>query len=169
MEFITSWVHNVKMPIAASKLTISKVKEKSMNKILNDIEKLIRNVVKKHAKMFISKKIRIEMNDLNETVLTDREWIFYIIDQILFNSLKYTKEGGKIQIHFEKNKKGKNTIKDNGIGIKEEDLKRVFDKGFTGYNGRDKYTSTGMGLYLAKKLSIKLGHHISLDSVWGIY
>jgi signal transduction histidine kinase len=88
--------------------------------------------------------------------------------KIIANSLKYTDAGGKIAIHFEEDSKEKRlVIEDNGIGIKLEDVNRVFEKGFTGSIGRTHAKSTGMGLYLAKQLASKLGHNISIQSVEG--
>jgi len=201
-EFVTSWVHEIKTPIAVSRLIIENGGGKSVDEILNSFEeeldkidsyveqslyysridsfskdyligdvelgKVIKGAVKKQAKTFINKRIRIEMEETDLSVTTDKKWLCFIIDQILANSLKYTNEGGKIKIISEKDEKEKRLIiEDSGIGIKTEDIGRVFEKGFTGCNGRDGYKSTGMGLYLAKSLAIKLGHDISIESVHG--
>ena len=201
-EFVTSWVHEIKTPIAVSRLIIENSGEKSKEEILdsfeeeldkidsyveqslfysrtdafskdyliNDVEltKVIKGAVKKQAKTFINKRIRIEMEENDLSVTTDKKWLTFIIDQILANSLKYTDEEGKIKIMAEKDEKEKRLIiEDNGVGIKAEDLGRVFEKGFTGCNGREGYKSTGIGLYLAKTLAIKLGHDISIDSIYG--
>lgn len=203
-EFIDSWVHEVKTPIAVSRLIIENSWNKSKNETLNSIEeeidkidscieqalyyskiddfskdyfvnennikKIIKELLKKNAKAFINKKISIELLNLDVNVCTDKKWILFIIDQILSNSLKYTDEKGKITINTETNNKEKVLIiEDNGVGIKEEDLNRVFNKGFTGYNGRKEYKSTGMGLYLAKRLAVKLGHDITIESAYGKY
>lgn len=105
------------------------------------------------------------MSDLNYQVKTDSKWLEFISKQIISNSLKYLKENPKISIYA---KKGKENItlyfEDNGIGIDKKDLPRVFDKGFTGQNGRSKYNSTGMGLYLVKKLCEKLSHGVEIKS-----
>ena len=203
-EFVTSWVHEIKTPVAVTRLTIENSFDKSKEEILNsieeevdkidnyieqalyyskiddfskdyfisenDLEKIIKDNVKKHAKTFINKRIKIEMDSLDSIITTDKKWLGFIIDQILGNALKYTNENGKIKISSEKHSKEKILIiEDNGIGIKEEDINRVFHKGFTGYNGRGEYKSTGMGLYLAEKLATKLGHYISIESVYGEY
>jgi len=203
-EFVTSWVHEIKTPIAVSRLIIENSGGKPVEDILSsfeeeldkidnyveqslyysridsfskdyliddaELEKIIKASVKKQAKTFINKRIRIQIEDSTLSVTTDKKWLGFIVDQILANSLKYTKEGGRIKISAEKNEREKRlVIEDNGIGIKAEDIGRVFEKGFTGCNGRDGYKSTGMGLYLAKSLAIKLGHDISIDSVYGEY
>ena len=201
-EFVTSWVHEIKTPIAVIRLIIENSVGKSANEILYsfeeeldkidnyveqslyysrtdsfskdylinevELERIIKSAVKKQAKTFINKRIRIEMEDTELSVTTDKKWLGFIVDQILANALKYTNEGGRIKISAEKKDKEKKLIiEDNGIGIKAEDIGRVFEKGFTGCNGRDGYKSTGMGLYLAKSLAKKLGHDITIESVYG--
>ncbi|CFW96935.1 Signal transduction histidine kinase, core [Syntrophomonas zehnderi OL-4] len=203
-EFISSWVHEIKTPIAVSKLIIENNTDNTKDEILNslgeeidridrlveqvlyyskvddfsrdyfihelDLSLLVSECVKKHAKIFIAKKIRIEIYDLDIMVTTDRKWLLFILDQILFNALKYTAENGVIKIFAAKDEGEKRLmIMDNGIGIRNEDLERVFDRGFTGYNGREFNKSTGMGLYLARRLARKLGHDISINSVYGEY
>ncbi len=134
------------------------------------IKKFIMKSIKKHSRTFISKKISIEIDVDEMKVLTDEKWITFIINQIIYNSLKYTEIGGTITVKTEQSRdKIILTIKDNGCGIKEEDKKRVFDRGFTGYNGRKYEHSTGMGLYLVKKLCIMLGHQIEISSKFGEY
>lgn len=198
-DFINYWVHEIKTPIAASKLLIehseNKSKEDLLDKLENEIcsienfvdqslyysrtdsfskdyfiddinaDNLIKNIIKKHARIFIGKKIRIELDNLDFIINSDKKWLSFIIEQIVLNSLKYTNNGGTIKITGEINEKEKSIIvEDNGIGIKEEDIHRVFDKGFTGYNGRENFKSTGIGLYLCKTLSQKLGHNITIES-----
>lgn len=204
LDYITSWVHEVKTPIAASRLIIENDSGKPQNEILrsleeeidkieaqveralyksrvdafskdyliNDIklEKVVKETIKKHAKTFINKKIKISIENVNVDVTTDKKWLMFIIDQIIWNSLKYTKESGRIRIDTERDEKEKRLIiEDNGIGIKIEDIGRVFEKGFTGHRGRENYKSTGMGLYLSKKLARKLGHDITIESEYGKY
>ncbi|KYH34692.1 sensor histidine kinase GraS [Clostridium tepidiprofundi DSM 19306] len=204
LEFITSWVHEIKNPIAVIRLIIENNKKKSLEEILNSIEeeidkidnyvehilyhsridafskdyfisdisldKIVKEVVRKHAKTFINKKIKINIKDTDLVVSSDRKWLMFIINQILSNALKYTPEKGIIKINFEKDDTEKRIIiEDNGIGIKKEDIGRVFDKGFTGHTGRNFHKSTGMGLYLAKQLSNRLGHDITIESSFGEY
>ncbi|WP_088186771.1 sensor histidine kinase [Desulfosporosinus sp. FKA] len=203
-EFVTTWVHEVKTPIAVSRLLIENSRDKFDSETLrsieeevdkidnfvekalyyskiddfskdyfvteNNIEQIVKEVVKKNAKTFINKRITIKLMNLDVSISTDKKWLMFLIDQVLANALKYTDEGGKIIVSTETNsKEDVLIIEDNGIGIKEEDMKRVFDRGFTGYNGRNEYKSTGMGLYLAKKLAAKLGHDITVESVYGKY
>lgn len=135
-----------------------------------DIKTLVNETVKKHASLFINRKIGIEINMPGMIVATDKKWLLFILDQIILNSLKYTPPGGLIKIYAQKEEREKILIiEDNGIGIKAEDVGRVFERGFTGYNGREFAKSTGMGLYLVKKLARKLGHDVSIASVYGEY
>lgn len=201
-EFISSWIHEIKTPIAVSTLLLENSSRKDEDELLNslgeeidridhlveqvlyyskiddfsrdyfvhelELNKVISESIKKHAKIFIAKNIRIEMENLDITVTTDRKWLLFILDQIISNSLKYTPPGGLIKVYTEKDDREKRLIiMDNGIGIRPEDIDRVFDRGFTGYNGREFGKSTGMGLYLARRLARKLGHDMSIDSIYG--
>ena len=153
-------------------LYYSKIDDFSKDYLINEVslDKVIKESIKKHAKTFINKKIKVEIDNIDLNVTTDKKWLLFIVDQILSNSLKYTREGGKIKILGLKDTKGqKLIIEDTGIGIKPEDLDRVFDKGFTGYNGRENYKSTGIGLYLSKSLAKKLGHDIFIESKYKEY
>lgn len=153
-------------------LYYSKIDDFSKDYLINevDLDRLVKEAVKKQAKTFINKKINIEIGSVDLTVITDKKWLSFILDQILFNALKYTADRGRIKIYgLIEDKARKLIIEDNGIGIKPEDLDRVFDKGFTGYNGRENYKSTGIGLYLSKKLARKLGHDIAVESKYGEY
>ena len=148
-------------------LYYSRIDSFSRDYIINEINmnSLITQLVKKHAKEFIGKKIKIELNDLEYTINSDKKWLFFILDQILSNSLKYTANNGLIKISgvLMDNEK-QLIIQDNGIGIKSEDIQRVFDKGFTGYNGREDFKATGMGLYISKSIATKLGHQMTIES-----
>jgi signal transduction histidine kinase len=201
-DFIMSWIHEVKLPIAASRLLMENRMERSadylidkledeVNKIDNDVEQalyysridsfskdyfiteiqlnqVVKESVKKYAKMFINKQIRFTMDNTAIFVQSDSKWLSFIIDQIMANSLKYTSNGGEITVKFEEDNREKRLlIQDTGMGIKLEDLQRVFDKGFTGFAGRSHAKSTGMGLYLAEQLAIKLGHELSIQSEEG--
>lgn len=134
------------------------------------LNKVIRESIKKHSKLFINKRITFTIWDEEQFVQSDSKWLSFIIDQIISNSLKYTNDGGSISFIFEEDSKEKLLrIKDTGIGIKPEDINRVFEKGFTGSTGRNYSKSTGMGLYLAKQMVLKLGHNISIQSEEGKY
>lgn len=200
-DFITSWVHAVKIPIAASRLLIENdtgmQTTKTLSSVEHEIDKIERYVeqslyysrsvsfakdyliseynlnqmvsgtIKKFAKTFIGKRIALGV-DIDEDILihTDRKWFGFILEQIISNALKYSnKEQGKVDITSEEaDCEYRLRVRDNGIGIKPEDLSRIFERGFTGYNGRTFDQSTGMGLYLASKLAKKLGHRITIES-----
>ena len=133
----------------------------------NSLEQLVRQVVKKYAAIFIYNHISIQLEHLNYTVLTDEKWFCFALEQILSNALKYTKQGS-VKISAEETENGLQIfVKDTGIGIKREDLPRIFEKGFTGSNGRNGKKSTGMGLYLCRRLCEKLGIAIEAESVRG--
>jgi hypothetical protein len=127
----------------------------------------VNNAVLKNKNSLLSNKVSIEIRNIEETVYTDSKWTVFMISQILQNSIQYAKEEkGKLEIYaVPKNEKIVLYIKDNGIGIPKGEITRVFEKGFTGNNGRiTGKKSTGLGLYLCKKLCDKLGLNIELDS-----
>ena len=195
-EYIETWVHEVKTPIASMmliaenyedeipismKYEIKKIEDyidqvlyySRSNEVSSDyiiksfnLEKSIRNVIKKNASNFINKKISIDIENVNEEVYSDPKWVEFILNQIIGNSIKYSKSSkGKISIYSIKKQNNITLyIKDNGEGISEKDISRVFEKGFTGENGRKFGKSTGIGLYLCKKLCEKLGLAIGLTS-----
>lgn len=131
-----------------------------------NLKNLCFDILKNNSKLFIQNNIRVETKDLDLDVFTDAKWMRFIITQILTNSVKYSnKPDALIKIIAQKNENNVIlNIEDNGIGIKESELSRIFDKGFTGTNGRKNERSTGMGLYLCKKLCDKLGHSIYASS-----
>lgn len=127
-----------------------------------DLGKVVRQAVKKYSRLFILQKLSLEMGEIAEIVLTDEKWLsFVVVEQILSNALKYTKSGS-VSIYLEQ--EGVLVIKDTGIGISAEDLPRIMEKGYTGYNGRIDKRSTGIGLYLCKKVMDKLHHQLRIDS-----
>lgn len=125
-----------------------------------DLDDLIRQAVRKYSRLFILKKIKLDYEGVNSRVLTDEKWLVFVLEQLLSNALKYTKDG-YISIHMEGREL---VVEDTGIGIQTEDLPRVFEKGFTGYNGRTDKKSTGIGLYLCKSVVDKLRHQIRIES-----
>lgn len=133
------------------------------------LDSVIRGAIRKYARMFIHKKISLEYEGTENVVLTDEKWISFVVEQILSNAVKYTAKG-KISIYFE----GEGTenlflvIADTGIGIKAEDLPRICEKGYTGYNGHADKRSTGIGLYLCNRILKKLGHSLSVSSEEGV-
>lgn len=129
---------------------------------LND---LVNSVIKRNKKDLINKRIKIELDNLNISVASDKKWLEFILNQIINNAIKYIDEDPYILISAEKYRdRIELNIHDNGIGILQSELKRVFDKGFTGTVGRQKQKSTGIGLYLCKKLCLRLNHEIKIDS-----
>lgn len=132
------------------------------------LEPVVKASLKKYAKLFITKMIHFQLDGNMPLVHSDSKWLSYIVDQVVANSLKYTGEKGEITFSYEEDSREKRLmISDTGIGIKPEDVPRVFDKGFTGSAGRTGAKSTGMGLYLANQMAGKLGHKLSIRSVYG--
>ncbi|MGT2809447.1 sensor histidine kinase [Streptococcus intermedius] len=194
LDYYTLWVHQIKTPIAASKLLVQDLQEQMLKNQLEqelfkidsytnlvlqylrlesfhddlvvekeNIEDLVKEVVKKYALFFIQQGLSLNLHDLNHTVITDKKWFLVILEQVLSNSLKYTKQGS-IEIFFQEDTL---YMKDTGLGIQNSDLLRVFERGFSGYNGRLTHQSSGLGLYLSKKIADKLGHELHLHSVVG--
>lgn len=195
-DFFALWAHQIKTPIAALNLLLQeeeqdiavcrqelfkiesyvemalnylRFEEMSNDLVLerNSLEQLVRQVVRKYATIFIYNHISIQLKHLDYTVLTDEKWFCFMLEQILSNALKYTKQGS-VKIYAEETENGLHIfVKDTGIGIKREDLPRIFEKGFTGYNGRMDKKASGLGLYLCKGVCGKLGHGISVSSKEG--
>lgn len=195
-EYIETWVHEIKTPIASTKLIIENNRNEVTNKIdfqmdrvegfveqvlyysrSNNVSKdyiikqinldlVVRNVIKRNYRDFIHKKIKLDIKDIDEIVHSDGKWIEFIINQIIVNSIKYS-NSKEPMISVYSTKKANSvmlTIEDNGAGIIDKDINRVFEKGFTGENGRKFSKSTGMGLYLCEKLCPKLGLKIIIVS-----
>lgn len=127
------------------------------------LDEIVRQAVRKYSAIFILKKIRLEYEPCKEMVLTDEKWLLFVLEQLLSNALKYT-EKGFIRIRMEQGSPAVVLIEDSGIGIQAEDLPRVFEKGFTGYNGRQDKKSTGIGLYLCRMICEKLNHTVTITS-----
>jgi len=128
------------------------------------LDGVIRQAVHKYARQFIRKGLTLRYEPVDVTVLTDEKWLQFVLEQLLSNALKYTRAGG-ISIYLRDS--FKLVIEDTGIGIAPEDLPRIFEKGFTGYNGRADKKSTGIGLYLCRRILARLGHTIWAESVPG--
>ena len=130
----------------------------------------INSVIRKNANILIEKRVKIQLEDIEKQVYCDSKWIEFILQQIISNSVKYMDKDEKyIKIRcLEKDKNIILKILDNGIGISEKSIEKVFEKGYTGENGRKYNNSTGMGLYLCKKLCLKLGLGISIESKLGV-
>lgn len=194
VDYYSMWAHQIKTPIAAMRLLLQ-CEDTPENKELMDelfkieqyvemvlcylrldsvssdyvireydLDNIIRQAVRKYAPRFIRKKIKLEYDNVNCKVLSDEKWLLFVIEQVLSNSLKYT-DYGTIQICLEAPKIL--CLRDTGIGIAPEDLPRIFEKGFTGYNGRADKKSTGIGLYLCRRIADRLGHRIIVTSEVG--
>lgn len=129
----------------------------------HELDDMVRQVIRKYAKIFISKKIKIDFKLTKACIVTDEKWFIFVLEQIISNALKYIKKG-QIFIYM---KEKSLVIEDTGIGIPAEDIPRIFEKGFTGYNGRENKKSTGIGLYLCKNIMDKLQWNITVDSEVG--
>lgn len=129
------------------------------------LDAIVRQVIRKYSQMFILRKIHLQYAKTSQYIVTDEKWLQFVLEQVLSNALKYTKDGGMIFIYTEEKENKKClVIEDSGIGIQAEDLPRVFEKGFTGYNGRADKKSTGIGLYMCKKIMERLNHQIWIES-----
>ena len=190
-DYYSLWAHQIKTPIAAMDLLLQeddsphrgelemellkigqyvemvlsylRLDSDSTDYVLREysLDDILRQAVRKFAKMFILKKITLDFQETGKTVLTDEKWLLFVVEQVLSNALKYTPAGGTIRIYGDG---ATVVIADSGIGIREEDQARVFEKGFTGYNGRADKKSTGIGLYLCRQVMDRLNHSISLTS-----
>lgn len=189
LEYYTLWVHQIKTPIAALKLVLSDQddeKSRTLRRELFKIEQyadlalrymrltdiasdlliqrcdlnaVVKECVKKYSVLFIHKGLTVELSPL-ENVWSDQKWVGFILSQIISNAVKYTNAGG-IRVTMRERAL---TITDTGIGIRPEDLPRIFEKGYTGYNGRVEERSSGIGLYLAKKAADALNIRLSARS-----
>lgn len=190
-NYYTMWVHQIKTPISALRLLIQSGArsaelqneifriEQYVEMALNyqrlfcgssdlvitrrSLDSAVRTSIRKYSKQFIMKRLRLEYEPGDITVLTDEKWLCFVIEQVLSNSLKYT-SAGEIKICTV----GRTLmISDTGIGIAAEDLPRIFDCGYTGYNGREEKRSSGIGLYLCSEVCRRLGHGIYITSEVG--
>ncbi len=191
IDYYTVWAHQIKTPIAAMRLNLQAEdsgQARKLNSDLNrieeyvemvltflrldssstdylfreyDLDSVIRTAVRKFSREFILKKLRLDYQPVDYTVLTDEKWLTFVIEQIISNAVKYTSEGGvRIYMH----EPGILCIEDTGIGISAEDLPRIFENGYTGFNGRVDKRASGIGLYLCKRITENLGHGITAES-----
>lgn len=137
-------------------------KEKDLDITNVSLDTIIKEVLKKYRLLFIHNKTKLNYEKIEDTVLTDANWTKIMVEQLVNNALKYSK-GKTIEIYFNK-EENKLYIKDTGLGIKEEDLKRIWEKGFSGFNGRLNNESSGLGLYLVKNISEKLNQRVDVTS-----
>lgn len=192
-EYYTRWSHQIKTPIAAMELLLQEepadvralkrellktsqyvemaLSYQRMEGDGNDLviqryelRPVVMQAVKKVSPLLIHKHISFSAGDLSGEVLTDEKWLVFVLEQLLTNASKYTKEGGSVRIGKEN---GLLVLRDTGIGIRPEDLPRIFEWGYTGYNGRLDKRSTGVGLALVKQVMEMLGNKMAIRSVLG--
>lgn len=194
IDYYTIWMHQIKTPIAAMHLLLqneetanAKELEQELFRIESYVEMvlqylrmnsettdyhfasyslgdIVKTAVKKYAGSFIRKKIHMDYKEIRQNVLTDEKWLTFVIEQLISNSLKYTKNGTVSIWAEQENDLLYLNIRDTGTGIIPEDLPRIFEKGYTGYNGRKDQKSTGIGLFLCKQILNQLSHTISIRS-----
>lgn len=191
IDYFTVWVHQIKVPISSMYLVLDnedsaesrklaaglkrieqyvdmvltylRLESESTDYVIKEynIDNIIKHSVRKMSGEFIYRKLYLEYEETGKKVITDEKWLGFVVEQILSNALKYTKEGG-IRIYV--NDTEQLCIEDTGIGIAQEDLQRIFEKGYTGYNGRRDRKASGIGLYLCKRICNNLGHSIEVKS-----
>lgn len=191
LDYFTAWMHQIKTPLAAMQMLLEEDtaqtrallmevfrveqyadmalsylrlgEEASSDLVIKNyaLDPILRRAVRRYAPQFVHKRIRLVYEPVDCEVLTDEKWLGFIIEQLLSNAVKYT-DGGSVTISLSADKVL--SIADTGIGIAKEDLPLIFDKGFTGYNGRANRKSTGLGLYLCRRAADRLSHRLSARS-----
>ena len=194
IDYYTVWAHQIKTPIASMRLhlqnedsplsrqlssdltrieqyadmvlTFLRLDSDSTDYVIRayDLDAIVRQAVRKFSGDFIARKLKLIYEPMDAKIITDEKWLSFVVEQVLSNALKYT-PSGSIRIYMEAPKTL--CIQDTGIGIAPEDLPRIFEKGYTGYNGRSDSKASGIGLYLCKRICQNLGHSISAASVPG--
>lgn len=192
IDYYTTWGHQIKTPIAAMRLHLQN-EDSPLSRTLSldlmrieqyvemllaclrlgsdstdyvfreyDLDSIIRPVIRRFSGEFISRRLNLDYQPVEMMIVTDEKWLAFVLEQLMSNALKYTREGG-ISIY----KEGDATlcIRDTGVGIAAEDLPRIFEKGYTGMNGRANQKASGLGLHLCKRVCTNLGHGISVRSV----
>ena len=191
LDYYTLWAHQIKTPIASMRLSLQQEDTPKARQLMQelsraeqyvgmvmvylrltdggsdfvlrtcDLDAIVRQAVRRFAGEFITRKLKLCYEPLNAACVTDEKWLLFVVEQVLSNALKYTREGS-ITITMEHPKTL--VIRDTGIGIAPEDLPRIFEKGYTGYNGRGDQKASGLGLYLCRTICRKLGHSITAES-----
>ena len=194
IDYYTVWAHQIKTPIASMQLSLQSEDSPFSRKLRLDlfhieqyvemvltylrldsdetdyvireceVDAILKRSLKKFAPEFIARKLRLNYEPVEIRAVTDEKWLGFVIEQLLSNALKYTYEGG---VTIESTESGVLCIRDTGIGIAPEDLPRIFERGFTGCNGRGERSSSGLGLYLCRRICRNLGHGISAQSTPG--
>lgn len=195
IDYYTVWAHQIKTPIASMRLTLQNEDSPLARSISGDLfrieqyvemvlcylrldsdasdyvivsvdlDKILKQAFRRFSGQFISKKLTLHYTAVHENVLTDEKWLLFVIEQLLSNAVKYTPPGGTITVQLDEN--GVLSLADTGIGISPADLPRVFERGYTGLNGRADKRASGLGLYLCKRICTNLHHAIQVASVPG--
>ena len=195
IEYYTVWAHQIKTPIAAMRLNLQSEDSESARKLMgdlnriesyvemvltflrldsdstdyvikeHDLDEIIKSSVRKFSREFILKKLTLNYEPVKYKCITDEKWLEFIIEQVISNAVKYTSEGG-VRIYMDE--PGLLVIEDTGIGISAEDLPRIFENGYTGFNGREDKRASGIGLFLCKRIADNLGHKITAESTPGV-
>ena len=195
VEYYTVWAHQIKTPIAAMRLNLQSEDTDPARRLMGDlnrieayvemvltflrldsnntdylikeydIDEIVRYAIRKFSREFILKKLKLEYEQVTYKAVTDSKWLTFIVEQIISNAVKYTSEGS-VRIYM--STPGVLCIEDTGIGISEEDLPRIFENGYTGFNGREDKRASGIGLYLCKRIADNLGHKLSAESEPGV-
>ena len=188
-DYYTTWTHQIKTPIAAARLLlqsgeydsgemaeqIQKIEEytemamcyarlssESSDFVIREFsaDGLVKKIIRKYSAQFIRKGLSLNIKPIELTAVSDEKWLGFVIGQVISNALKYTNTGG-VEIYADGNTL---CVRDTGIGISPEDMPRIFEKGYTGLNGRIDERASGIGLYLCDRVCKKLGHRISAES-----
>ena len=189
-DYYTLWAHQIKTPIASMRLSLQTEDSARSRRLFQELsrieqyvemvmvyiqldggsdlvlrscslDEIVRAAIRRFAGEFITRKLKLDYTPLDASCVTDEKWLRFVVEQVLSNALKYTREGS-ISITLEAPRTL--VIRDTGIGIAPEDLPRIFEKGFTGYNGRSDQKASGLGLYLCRRVCAKLGHTITAES-----
>lgn len=195
IDYYTVWVHQIKTPIASMHLTLQNEDSPLARSIRDDLfrieqyvemvlcylrldsettdfviaevdlDKILRQAFRRFSGQFISKKLTLNYTPAHEPVLTDEKWLLFVIEQLLSNAVKYTPSGGVITVRLDRD--GVLLLQDTGIGIAPADLPRIFERGYTGLNGRADKRASGLGLYLCRRICQNLHHAIRVTSAPG--
>lgn len=194
-DYFTLWLHQMKTPISAASLLMQRTENRVLaQKVQQELfrieeytsmalsyvkiedtgadldfehfplDEVIRKSVKRYSIMFIYNRISLDYEDVSVSVLSDRRWLQVLLEQLVSNALKYS-PGGKLMIYMHPEREKTLVIEDTGIGIRPEDLPRIFNKGYSAFKGQTYEKSTGLGLFLSRKISRRLGHGLSIDSI----
>ena len=194
IDYYTTWVHQIKTPIASMRLRLQAEDSRTARALTEDLFRIeqyvemvltylrlgsestdyvfreieldgvIKGCLRKFASQFIGRSLSLSYEGTEQTVVTDEKWLAFVLEQLLSNALKYTAEGG---ITIEVSEKQVLSIRDTGFGITPEDLPRIFEKGYTGFRGREDKHASGIGLFLCKKICDNLGVKIWAESKLG--